>query len=327
MQSKTKPYSLKSTVWHNALPKRSSVVIWKALSGSLSFDDRVRQIGVAMASRCNCCTTGHEEDSNHVLSAGDFADEVWRRLSLALSVRWRTRQSWWDRIKFGGKSYEILSTRMLTMIYPMFSNLKHLATNVKKTRVLTREEEKFLTDMGIPCVVRILSPVHLVTWKKPMLGRAKLNVDGSSLGNPSQACGGGVICNDKGMVLAAFATNFGIASNNEAELRALLEGLKLCQHIGVFHVDVECDSKIVVEWMLKRKCTVWYLWDFWEELLNLMNLFEIQVSHQFQEGNQVADFLAKMGAHGVTQRFSIGLPMYARGLARLDRIGVPYIRK
>ncbi|CAI9758516.1 unnamed protein product [Fraxinus pennsylvanica] len=209
--------------------------------------------------------------------------------------------------------------------------LQHLATNVKKTRVLTREEEKFLTDMDIPCVVRKLSPVHLVTWKKPMVGRAKLNIDGSSLGNPGQAGGGGggVIRNDKGMVLAAFATNFGIASNNEAELRALLEGLKFCQHIGVFHVDVECDSKIVVEWMLKCKCIVWYLWDFWEELLNLMNLFEIQVSHQFREGNQVADLLAKMGAHGVTQRFTSGtdLPMYARGLARLDRIGVPYIRE
>ncbi|CAI9775522.1 unnamed protein product [Fraxinus pennsylvanica] len=346
-------------VWHNALPKRSSVVIWKALSGSLSFDDRIRQVGVAMASRCNCCTTGHEEDSNHVLSTGDFADEVWRRLSLALGVSWRTRQSWWDRIKIWWArakrssqlgclqgfipclvTWRLWIRRYKARMEGLYESvedvvlsirfwLRHLTTNVKKTRVLTREEETFLIDMGIPCVVRKLSPIHLVTWKKPMVGRAKLNVDGSSLGNSGQAGGGGVIRNDKGMVLAAFATNFGIASNNEAELRALLEGLKLCQHIGVFHVDVECDSKIVVEWMLKRKCTVWYLWDFWEELLNLMNLFEIQVSHQFREENQVANLLAKMDAHGVTQRSTPGteLPMYARGLTRLDRIGVPYIRK
>ncbi|XP_022861480.1 uncharacterized protein LOC111381868 [Olea europaea var. sylvestris] len=137
-----------------------------------------------------------------------------------------------------------------------------------------------------------------------MAGRVKINVDGSSLGNPGQAGGEGMIRNDKGMVLAAFATNFGIASNNEAELRAIIEGLKLCQHIGCFHVDIECDSKIVVEWMLKRKCTVW-------------------------KGNQVADLLAKMGAQGLMQRFtSCGdLPEQARGLVRLDRIGVLYLHK
>ncbi|CAI9757138.1 unnamed protein product [Fraxinus pennsylvanica] len=237
-------------IWHNALPKRASVVIWKALSGSLSFDDRIRQVGVAMVSRCNCCITGHEEDAYHVLSTGDFADE-------------------------------------------------HLANNVTKTRVLTREEEKTLTDMGIPCIVGKQSPVCFVTWKKPIAGRVKINVDGSSLGNPGRA-----------------------ASNNEAELKATIEGLKLCQHIGAFHVDLECDSKIVVDLMLKRKCTVWYLWDFWEQLWKLMSLFEIHVSHQ------VADLLAKMGAQGITQLFtsSTGLPVYTRGLVRLERIGVPYLR-
>ncbi|CAI9782084.1 unnamed protein product [Fraxinus pennsylvanica] len=157
--------------------------------------------------------------------------------------------------------------------------LQHLANNVTKTRVLIRKEEKTLTDMGIPCIVRKQSHVCFVTWKKPIAERVKINVDGSSLGNPDQAGGGEVIRNEKGMVLAAFATNFGIESNNEAELRATIEGLKLCQHIGAFHVDLECDSKIVVDWMLKLKCTVWYLWDFGEKLLNLMSLFEIQVSH------------------------------------------------
>lgn len=280
-------------VWHNTLPKRASVVIWKAMSGSLTVDERIRQVGVAMVSRCNCCTTGHDEDANHVLSSGEFADEVWRKLSSKLGVRWQEKQAWWDRINiWWARAKRSSQLRCLLGLIPCLVTwrlwiqrcrarmeevyepvedvvssinfwLQHLAKNITKTRILTREEENILKDMGIPCVVSTRSPVHLVTWKKPMAGRVKINVDGSSLGNPGQVGGGGVIRNDKGMVLAAFATNFGIAaSNNEAELRAIIEGLKLCQHIGCFHVDIECDSKIVVEWMLKRKCTAWYLWDF-----------------------------------------------------------------
>ncbi|XP_022867657.1 uncharacterized protein LOC111387334 [Olea europaea var. sylvestris] len=87
-------------VWHNTLPKRALVVIWKAMSGSLTVDERIRQVGVAMVSRCNCCTTGHDEDANHVLSSREFVDEVWRKLSSKLGVRWREKQAWWDRINF-----------------------------------------------------------------------------------------------------------------------------------------------------------------------------------------------------------------------------------
>lgn len=88
-----------------------------------------------------------------------------------------------------------------------------------------------------------------------MLGRATLNVDGNSLGNPGQA-GEGVIRNEKGSVLAAFATNFEIASNNETEMRALLVRLNLCQEIGVTHVDIESDSKIVEDWILSSNCKI-----------------------------------------------------------------------
>lgn len=66
-----------------------------------------------------------------------------------------------------------------------------------------------------------------------------------------------MIRNDQGMVLAAFATSFGIAIN-EARLRAIIEGLILCQALGISKVDIECDSNIVVDWMLNRTCTIWY---------------------------------------------------------------------
>ncbi|XP_022895286.1 uncharacterized protein LOC111409473 [Olea europaea var. sylvestris] len=85
-------------VWHSALPKRMSVIMWKAFSKALSVDGRVRQMGIALASRCDCCLTGNEETPNHVLSIGKVANKVWRKVSVALGIRWRSKQNWYDRV-------------------------------------------------------------------------------------------------------------------------------------------------------------------------------------------------------------------------------------
>ena len=106
-------------------------------------------------------------------------------------------------------------------------------------------------------------------------------------------------------------------------------GLKLCQELGITHVDIECDSKIVVDWISKESYKIWYLWDFLEDLLKLLQFFQVHLSHVFREGNQVADFLAKLGANGLSQQFysSTDLPRLARGLIRLDQLGIIYLHK
>ncbi|XP_042964616.1 uncharacterized protein LOC122298830 [Carya illinoinensis] len=66
-----------------------------------------------------------------------------------------------------------------------------------------------------------------IAWIKPNRGQYKLNVDGSSLRNPGLAGGGGVVRDHDGRVLVGFAIHYGQVSNNVAEGRALLDGLKL----------------------------------------------------------------------------------------------------
>lgn len=44
--------------------------MWKALFHYLPLDDRVRKLGIAMASWCNCCIGRKEETLDHVLSMG-----------------------------------------------------------------------------------------------------------------------------------------------------------------------------------------------------------------------------------------------------------------
>lgn len=127
----------------------------------------------------------------------------------------------------------------------------------------------------------------IVSWCKPWEGWVKLNVDGACRGNPGSCGGGGVIRDDKGRFLAAFSTKFGFGTNNEAELRALNCGLVLCKELGFQNIVIESDSMLVVNWLREKECTMWYLWDFWDEVMQGLNGIQYMVTNQFREGKWV----------------------------------------
>ncbi len=68
-----------------------------------------------------------------------------------------------------------------------------------------------------------------------------VNVDGSSRGNPGESAIGVLITDDKGQVLTQVAKLIGRATNNVAEYKALLEGIRLaielCPDEAVFLTD------------------------------------------------------------------------------------------
>ncbi|CAI9757448.1 unnamed protein product [Fraxinus pennsylvanica] len=178
--------------------------------------------------------------------------------------------------------------------------LQQVASSINKVKVLSSHDARILSYSDFPCVMGRQRQTRMIIWRNPISSRGKLNVDGCSFGNPSLSGCRGVIRDEFGKVMASFASQLGKTTNTEAELRAIIEGLKVCQQLGACAVEIECDYLIIVNWLKIRKCTVWYLWDFWEELLGLIQLFEVHVMHQYREGNQVADALAKLGAKGHT---------------------------
>ena len=64
-------------------------------------------------------------------------------------------------------------------------------------------------------------------WYPHLEGILKFNVDGSSRGKPVQAEIRGVLRNSEGEVLLMFSKNIGVCDSNEAEVLAILKGLKL----------------------------------------------------------------------------------------------------
>ena len=215
-------------------------------------------------------------------------------------------------------------------ISDVWISIKHwvqiLSNALTKVRHWNSSDDHVLRNMEVQILLKKQKKIQVLRWLKPGLGRLKLNLDGSSLGNPGPAGGGGVLRDSSGNFIFGFSKFFGSCSNNEAELRAVVEGITICKQLGHVGIDIECDSDVVVSWIRSRRCR--YLWDFWDQLTDLLEGFDFSIHHLYREGNKVADALARYGASGRNNVFSSSsqLPGVIKGLLQLDKLGTAYIR-
>jgi probable phosphoglycerate mutase len=80
-----------------------------------------------------------------------------------------------------------------------------------------------------------------------------VEADGGSRGNPGPAGYGAVVLDAATEeVLAERRAGLGIATNNVAEYRGLIAGLRAAVELGATDVEVRMDSKLVVEQMSGR---------------------------------------------------------------------------
>ena len=79
--------------------------------------------------------------------------------------------------------------------------------------------------------------------------RARLHTDGGARGNPGPAAFAYVLEAADGTVLAAHSEAIGVATNNVAEYRGLVEGLAKAAELQVDEVDVLSDSELLVRQM------------------------------------------------------------------------------
>lgn len=135
----------------------------------------------------------------------------------------------------------------------------------------------------------------IVWWTKTPCGWMKLNCDGSAQCNPRSLRGGSLLRDTNGNFKGAFTSYYEIWTNNKVELKGYFWWHSGLQKIILFNVIIESESKIFVDWFTIGKCTLWYLWEFWEECIKEMQMMNVRIIHQLRDGNLVADFLAKLG--------------------------------
>jgi ribonuclease HI len=72
-----------------------------------------------------------------------------------------------------------------------------------------------------------------------------LHVDGGARGNPGPAAAGAVVADTDGTVLDEASEALGIATNNVAEYRGLLLGLRRARQLGATELDIYNDSELI----------------------------------------------------------------------------------
>ncbi|XP_042483264.1 uncharacterized protein LOC122063634 [Macadamia integrifolia] len=201
----------------------------------LPTDDMVSTKGISLASKCSLCEE-QAESVNHLFMGCTFAMMVWKMFLDCFEVSWPDIEDlphlaqWW-----------IKKCRVLVLKKPWSMGLVIVAENIWKEKNSRRYEGRSLSHVSVfekikrdfqdskitisnklphisdlMCCQRlglIINPKRPsetleIFWCKPPSGWAKLNVNGSSMGNPGRAGAGGVIRNDLGVVIGSFLRVF-----------------------------------------------------------------------------------------------------------------------
>ncbi|PKU72524.1 Putative ribonuclease H protein [Dendrobium catenatum] len=176
----------------------------------------------------------------------------------------------------------------------------------------------------------LIEPINkkekLIYWRRPVYNCFKLNTDGS-FNNLNAGCGG-IIRDHKGMVVMAYAGSSPGTNALQAEIDNLLYGIQLCLSLGINNIWVEVDALLLIQYVngysMNNPNIFYKIWD----IKNCLSRINFSISHILHEGNAVADGLAKLGC--AMNDFLLfndnSLPREIKGLTKLDRLGLPYMR-
>ena len=125
--------------------------------------------------------------------------------------------------------------------------------------------------------------------------RHQLFCDGASRSNPGDASIGVSVLLD-GEEIHTISKKIGIATNNEAEYQALIDGLNYCVDNSIKEIEVFLDSNLVVEQVNENfKVKAANLKVLNSKVKELIEKFKfIEMNHVYREDNKRADQLANM---------------------------------
>lgn len=136
------------------------------------------------------------------------------------------------------------------------------------------------------------------------MSEGELYVDGASFSNPGPS-GIGVVLK-VGDDIVELSEDIGYGTNNQAEYRALIEGLRLALEHGVDTLHVRGDSQLIVKQVTgEYKVKQPQLRTLLIEARGLVDKFKsVKFEHVLRGFNERADALAKAGAEKAKLRLS-----------------------
>lgn len=193
---------------------------------------------------------------------------------LTLDILWRTRN-------------ELVFNQSHCQPLGVVHMIKKVATEVLQSQYMHGKMMKHQKDINME---------PSICWKPPDTGFVKVNCDGAMSHDPRTAACGGVIRDERGNTVVAYAKYLGERSSLHAELWAIYYGVKLAKECGFSKLNVESDSILAINFMNKGCMASPTCHSLVRAILNLCNDgMLVSWNHTLREANQVMDALSKYG--------------------------------
>jgi ribonuclease HI len=121
-----------------------------------------------------------------------------------------------------------------------------------------------------------------------------INTDGLSKGNPGAAAIGAILKDSRGKILTTISQAVGVATNNEAEYRAIIAALEKSLTLGAKQIELRSDSELIVNQLNgKYKIKSTALRPLYLKVAQLLGQFDsVSINYVPREMNNEADRLA-----------------------------------
>ena len=185
--------------------------------------------------------------------------------------------------------------------------MKESESRVETYRVLKTlaEEKSFrsakkrlpgLTDREIWKAISVAASILRSSPPIGKRGSLRVYIDGAAVPNPGPSGIGVVICNQKKGKIREVKRYIGSASNNVAEYKALIQGLKESKKLSAHRVNIFSDSQLLINQMNGRfRINNESLRRLFQQAKNLESEFEKVTYHLIDRNqNKAADQLANL---------------------------------
>nr|POE67813.1 putative ribonuclease h protein [Quercus suber] len=284
-------------VWGLRVPNRIKTLLWRAGLDALPSRANLKKRKIISDDICpNCKLDG--ETSLHALWSCSALSQVWSPQFSWLQKKSRNSMSMLEIIQCCQEHSDCsdLFASIISQIWTRRNKLRVGESVVPLAKIVGLATESLLEfQRAQPSSLSSPKPVSSSKWSPPPVGWVKINFDGATFGSKNLAGLGGVIRNDKGLILAAFTHTIPLPTSVEmVEVLAARSALSLAKELCLNKVQLEGDSEVIVNALSRGGMDSSSFGHIVKDINILSSDFLcVSFSHSRRLGNKLAHCLAR----------------------------------
>lgn len=245
-------------LWHSHRSQKLKLFLWLLAHKKLLVRDYLSKIGLAINPECPLCHL-HDETLDHLFVDCPITAQVWMKIQDSWNITMPLMQISLHGIIHTCSLLLMNDVLPWSVFYPYIlwniwiarnnAFFNHMSFDVDQVlRLAYSQAYEHWLFVEKPKLM-VLNPKHTVfiKWLSPHFSFFKLNCDGASSFDSYLAGAGGVIRDESGFFVAAFAHHLYSNSSATAEIWAIRDGLLLALKMNITHLIIDSDSTSAID--------------------------------------------------------------------------------